>query len=139
MKILLCIIIVFFSVQCSAAEKNKVEPPKAKPRRFLTAHERLPQDIPTWFITLDILNEGQLYMWEFNNINEWTPELIKEFQHYDLNDDGIITAEEAIKVTKADNVKKKKSDKNSSQSSPNTSTKPSAPVVKSANATGERK
>ena len=53
MKILLCIIIVFFSVQCSAAEKNKVEPPKAKPGRFLTARERLPKDIPDWFLDLD--------------------------------------------------------------------------------------
>ena len=109
MKILLCIIIVFFSVQCSAAEKNKVEPPKAKPGRFLTARERLPKDIPNWFLDLDETEEGQIYMYEW--ADEWTIELIKEFQHYDLNNDGIITAQEVMKVTKADNAKKHKNQK----------------------------
>ena len=76
---------------------QKVEKPK--PKRFLTAQERLPKDIPKWFVELDKDKDGQISMAEFCE-GDWTEKKIKEFDHWDLNGDGFITADEAMKIIK---------------------------------------
>ncbi len=39
---------------------------------------------------------GQITMAEYSDT--WTADTVKEFQKYDLNHDGIITADEVLKV-----------------------------------------
>lgn len=67
-----------------------------KPARFLTAWERLPKDLPDWFYDKDADGDGQVTMAEFSS--HWTPETATEFNRYDLNRDGIITAAECLKI-----------------------------------------
>jgi hypothetical protein len=83
----------------SAAPVTPAAPATAsKPRsgRFLTPTERLPKGLPAWFLAKDVRGNGQLTMAEF--ATEWTPEAAAEFNRYDLNHDGIITAAEVLKV-----------------------------------------
>ncbi len=70
-----------------------------KPTRFLTASERLPKGLPAWFVKADVNSEGQVTMAQY--ATDWTPQKVQEFNRYDLNGDGIITADEVLKVTKS--------------------------------------
>jgi len=72
--------------------------PIRKPGRFLTAKERLPQGLPEWFMHKDADADGQITMAEF--ASEWSRERATEFDRYDLNHDGIITAAECLKSEK---------------------------------------
>lgn len=69
-----------------------------KSGRFLTAKERLPQGLPDWFIQKDADGDGQISMAEF--ASEWTPEKVREFESYDRNHDGFITASECLQTEK---------------------------------------
>ena len=69
---------------------------KSRSGRFLTPAERLPRGLPAWFLAKDVHGNGQITMAEF--ATEWTPETAAEFNRYDLNHDGIITAAEVLKV-----------------------------------------
>jgi Ca2+-binding EF-hand superfamily protein len=69
-----------------------------KSGRFLTPHERLPKGLPDWFLQKDVDGDGQISMAEF--ASQWTPAAAAEFDRYDLNHDGIITAAECLKVEK---------------------------------------
>ncbi len=66
--------------------------------RFLTPRERLDSAIPAWFLQKDRDGDGQVTMAEFSN--DWTPQTVSEFNHFDLNRDGIVTAAECLKVLK---------------------------------------
>lgn len=66
--------------------------------RFRTAKERLPDGLPEWFRRLDADGDGQVTMAEY--AQEWTPDKLAEFNRYDLNHDGIITAAECLKAEK---------------------------------------
>jgi Ca2+-binding EF-hand superfamily protein len=74
------------------------KPVPRKSGRFLTAKERLPQNLPEWFLQKDVDGDGQVTMAEF--ATEWTRERAREFDRYDLNHDGIITAAECLKAEK---------------------------------------
>ncbi len=52
--------------------------------------------MPQWFIDKDRNGDGQITMAQY--ATNWTPALVAEFNKYDLNHDGIITAEEVLKV-----------------------------------------
>jgi hypothetical protein len=101
-KTLLIILILFGAepiekpIEVPQKTVQKTEKPRQK--RFLTAHEKLPKDIPAWFIELDDGN-GQISMSEFCK-GAMTKQRVKQFQYYDLNGDGFITAEEVMKVIK---------------------------------------
>lgn len=72
-------------------EEGKTE---AGSSRFLTALERLPKGLPTWFTRNDMNQDGQVSMAEYSTIyNETTA---AEFTKYDHNGDGMITAEECL-------------------------------------------
>jgi Ca2+-binding EF-hand superfamily protein len=71
-------------------------PTKPRSGRFLTPTERLPKGLPAWFLAKDVHGNGQITMAEF--ASEWTSETAAEFNRYDLNHDGIITAAEVLKV-----------------------------------------
>ena len=52
--------------------------------------ETLPRDLPAWFSSLDTDHDGQISLAEWRKAGR----SLEEFQRYDLNGDGLITAEE---------------------------------------------
>jgi Ca2+-binding EF-hand superfamily protein len=66
--------------------------------RFPTPTERLPEGLPDWFARKDADGDGQISMAEFSSF--WTVAKAHEFSQYDLNNDGIITPAECLKVEK---------------------------------------
>lgn len=62
--------------------------------RFLTARERLPEGLPSWFAQKDADADGQVMMVEWAAV--WTDEQIDAFAAIDRNQDGIITPKEAL-------------------------------------------
>jgi hypothetical protein len=88
-----------YALQGSAS--SSTADPKSTPRKpahFTTSRERLPKGLPDWFLKADVNGEGQVTMAEF--ASDWTPDKLREFNRYDLNGDGIITAAECLKVEK---------------------------------------
>lgn len=76
---------------------DSTKPGMRKTIRFLTAKERLPKGLPDWFLEKADA-DGQVTMASF--AKNWTPDAAAEFDRYDLNRDGIITAVECLKVEK---------------------------------------
>lgn len=70
-----------------------------KPIRFLTATERLPEGLPSWFTRGDLNGDGQVSMGEY--ATKWDDAKLAEFARYDMNSDGMITAQECIAVEKS--------------------------------------
>ena len=64
--------------------------------KWQTVKERLQsKGLPDWFLKkMDA--SGQIRMADFTD--KWTAEKVAEFEKYDLNHDGIITADEVLKV-----------------------------------------
>ena len=67
-----------------------------KSSRFLTAQERLPTGLPDSFKQKDLDGDGQITMAEY--ATNWTEAAAAEFTKYDLNNDGVITPDEVLKV-----------------------------------------
>jgi hypothetical protein len=65
---------------------------------------KLPKGLPDWFEEYDIDKDGQVALWEWRKSGGGT---IAEFKAYDLNDDGVITADELLRgeQLKAEKVK----------------------------------
>jgi len=63
--------------------------PRAAPNGF-------PRSCPSGFGEKDANGDGQVDMAEY--ASDWTADMVKEFNRYDLNRDGIITAVECLKV-----------------------------------------
>lgn len=63
--------------------------------RFASAHERLPDAAKSWIVSRDKNGDGQVAMHEFSRT--WSDSKVHEFQRYDLNGDGVITAAEYVK------------------------------------------
>ena len=86
------------SSSAKPAEASANAPKRSGPKsgRFLTPRERLPKDLPAWFLEKDANRDGQVDMAEFTD--EWTEALLVEFNRYDLNRDGVITPAECLKV-----------------------------------------
>ncbi len=61
--------------------------------RFTPADERLPSGLPSWFKGKDKNGDGQIEMSEY--AHSWTNSTAADFQRYDLNGDGVVTAKEA--------------------------------------------
>jgi len=55
----------------------------------------VPRDLPAWFVEKDKDGDGQIQMSEF--ADQWTDELYDEFAALDLNNDGIIVADECLR------------------------------------------
>ncbi len=62
--------------------------------RFLSATERLPEGLPDWFKDRDANQDGQVSMAEYSSY--WSDSKAREYLHYDLNDDGIVTPGECL-------------------------------------------
>ena len=65
-------------------------------RRYLTSADLLPAGLPDRFFKLDTDGDGQIEMSEFATV--WSDDKAREFAKYDLNGDGVITADEWLKV-----------------------------------------
>jgi Ca2+-binding EF-hand superfamily protein len=65
-----------------------------RPYRFLTPAERLPPGLPSSFTGKDRDRDGQVTMAEF--ATTWTQETLADFNRWDLNRDGWITAKECL-------------------------------------------
>lgn len=57
---------------------------------------KLPEGLPGYFTDKDANEDGQITMAEFSS--EWNESVVAEYFHSDLNGDGIITADEAIRA-----------------------------------------
>ena len=68
----------------------------ARSYKWKTVKERLQaKGLPDWFLKkMDA--SGQILMADFTD--KWTDEQVKAFQKYDLNNDGVITPDEVLKV-----------------------------------------
>ncbi len=75
-----------------------------KSYRFLTPLERLPKGLPSWFARNDADGDAQVTMAEYSSsYNETT---VTEFNKYDLNGDGVITAHECLQVESSKTARK---------------------------------
>jgi hypothetical protein len=61
--------------------------------RFTSADDKLPTGLPSWFKSKDANGDGQVEMSEYSH--SWSKSTADEFQRYDKNGDGVITANEA--------------------------------------------
>jgi hypothetical protein len=87
------------SAKGSGASADAKSAPR-RPSHILTIRERLPDGLPGWFLVRN--HDGQVAMADY--ASSWTPESLARFDSYDLNHDGIITAEECLKVEKQENA-----------------------------------
>ena len=76
-------------------DDDKSSPGERKSYRVLTAHERLPSGLPSWFKDKDDNANGQIEMFEYTS--SWSDRKLNEFSKLDINDDGVITAKECLK------------------------------------------
>ncbi len=82
----------------AATSAAAAKPAARMPARYLTPAEKLPKGLPSWFLDKDVHHNGQITMAEYTT--NWTLQKVAEFKRYDLNGDGIITADECLKVEK---------------------------------------
>jgi Ca2+-binding EF-hand superfamily protein len=68
---------------------------KRRTYRFTPAAERMPTEVAATFKSRDVDGDGQVSMSEFSR--SWSQRTVDDFRRYDLNNDGIITPQEAIK------------------------------------------
>jgi hypothetical protein len=69
--------------------------PQRKSYRFLSALERLPSGLPSWFREKDGDKDGQVQMSEWTK--RWSDSAVSEFSRHDGNGDGVITPAEALR------------------------------------------
>jgi len=69
---------------------------------------KMPKELPSWFETMDKDKDGQvgLYEWKMEGSKS-----VKEFMEMDLNQDGFVTVEEALRYQKAQDALKDKDQK----------------------------
>ena len=71
--------------------------------RVVAPVERLPEGLPDWFYRNDADGDGQISMAEFSAT--WTEAVLEDFYQFDLNRDGLITPEEALRAKAAGAVR----------------------------------
>lgn len=57
----------------------------------------LTEALPEWFFERDFNRDGQIQMSEYDD--DWPEEKLREFEHLDANNDGIITRNELLRAT----------------------------------------
>ena len=76
----------------SSSSSNPSSPSGRRSYRFPSPHDRLIGSAKSWIVSRDQNGDGQVAMHEFSRT--WTESKVREFQRYDLNGDGIVTASE---------------------------------------------
>jgi Ca2+-binding EF-hand superfamily protein len=82
----------------------------------VTTSRQLPEGLPGFFTDKDADGDGQVSMAEF--AEEWSDEVLKEFFASDLNRDGVITADEALRAVEMPGVSEFASTASSSSPAP---------------------
>ncbi len=96
----------------AAADKLNAEPDFAeleesrRQAKFYVPSKRLPAGLPAWFLARDEDGDGQLSLSEF--APKPTPADLRDFEQYDLNGDGLITAKECLRALKSMKASAKK-------------------------------
>ncbi len=85
-----------------------------------TAGRRLPEGLPGYFTDKDTNGDRQVTMAEFSS--DWSNEVVKEFFNSDLNRDGVITADEALRVVENPGIA-------SAMASTSSTSKPASPAT----------
>jgi hypothetical protein len=85
------------STASTATAAGDLKPPPTKGRLHTAKEFLLARGLPDWFMK-QADEDGQITMAKYTD--NWTPEKVAEFEKYDLNHDGIITADEVLKVEK---------------------------------------
>lgn len=80
----------------SSSSATGVKAAEKKTYRFLSPTERLPKGLPDWFARNDADGDGQVGMSEYTTT--WSESAVAEFEKYDRNRDGVITADECLEV-----------------------------------------
>lgn len=83
------------SISAPAASASSPTEPQRKSYRFLSAMERLPGGLPSWFRDKDRDRDGQVLMSEWTS--QWSDSAVNEFSKHDRNGDGVITPSEALR------------------------------------------
>jgi hypothetical protein len=78
----------------TGGKKDADEKDNRNSYRFTPAKERLPTGLPGFF-SRDANRDGQISMHEYSR--SWSSRMVGEFRRSDTNDDGVITAKEAVK------------------------------------------
>ena len=87
--------------------------------------DRMPEGVPDWFTRMDTNKDGQITLFEYAEGNPFTDEMINEFKANDLNNDGVITIEEAYTFMKRmDDEKRKKEAEAAEQAGNNPASRP---------------
>ena len=82
------------ATRSGAAASSKASVDSRKSYRVKTVTERLPKGLPDWFARGDANADGQVAMSEF--ATSWSDSVLREFNQFDLNQDGMITPREAL-------------------------------------------
>lgn len=80
--------------QSAAAPNGERQGERSKETKYYVSPKRLPAGLPEWFVQKDSDGDGQLTFTEYSP-NNVAAELI-EFESYDLNGDGVVTAKECV-------------------------------------------
>jgi Ca2+-binding EF-hand superfamily protein len=84
-----------FTGSAGGSGSGKEKADKRRSYRFTPPTERLGTDLPSWFKSRDRNEDGQVAMSEYSRT--WSERMVREFQRYDLNNDGVITPKEALR------------------------------------------
>ena len=84
-----------FDPSRSPGSSAKVSSGPRKTYRPLSPSERLPKNLPDWFLRSDENEDGQVSMAEYAAL--WSESKAAEFAGYDLDGDGFVTAKECLK------------------------------------------
>ena len=80
--------------EAGSSGKQEDQTDLRKSYRFTTASERLPEGLPEWFGRNDANADGQVAMAEFSA--SWSTKTVADFAQFDVNGDGVVTAEECL-------------------------------------------
>ncbi|HBJ34786.1 MAG TPA: hypothetical protein DDZ51_08490 [Planctomycetaceae bacterium] len=76
------------------AKPAEIPDPYKGRKSFATLSRKLPEGLPGWFAEKDVDGDQQISMAEYSK--NWTESLVAEFQNFDLNGDGFVTAQECL-------------------------------------------
>jgi len=77
----------------------EVKDPYNGRKSYLTNAAKLPEGLPGWFAARDANGDMQVQMSEYSD--QWNVTVIEEFNRFDLNSDGVVTAKECMRAVES--------------------------------------
>ena len=86
-------------------DQGKIAPPAEpeEPKPIIYRYGSLPQGMPSWFTSADVNRDAQIALYEWAKFFDSDSSRLDEFKVYDLNADGLITADEYLRSRKKGN------------------------------------